>query len=52
MLDSEIYEMLSNLEEKDIKVLISISAIYLSRVYGTSIKQLCKDIKKLEKELR
>ena len=52
MLDSEIYELLNGLEENDIKSLITISIVYLSRVYGTNIKELIKDIKKIVKQLK
>lgn len=52
MLDSEIYELLNGLEENDIKTLITISIVYLSRVYDTNIKELIKDIKKIVKQLK
>lgn len=52
MLDSEIYELLNELEENDIKTLITISIVYLSRVYDTNIKELIKDIKKIVKQLK
>ena len=52
MLDSEIYELLNGLEENDIKTLITISVVYLSRVYDTNIKELLRDIKKIVKQLK
>jgi hypothetical protein len=52
MLDSEIYELLNESEENDIKTLITISIVYLSRVYDTNIKELIKDIKKIVKQLK
>ena len=52
MLDNEIYELLQGLNENDIKVLVTMSVVYLSRVYDTNINKLLRDIKKLKRELR
>lgn len=51
MLDSEIYKMLSNMSEKEIKCLTTMCVVYLRNVYNTDLKKLKKDIKKILKEI-